>query len=72
MAVPKKKTSKSRRNIRRSHLALKPVNISFDPTTGEPKLPHHVSPSGYYKGKRAIAPVVLQGEEENLDHTENS
>ena len=27
MAVPKKKTSKSRRNMRRSHLALQKINV---------------------------------------------
>ncbi len=56
MAVPKKKTSKSRRNMRRSHDALSPVNVITDSTTGEYKLPHHVSlTDGFYKGKRVIA-----------------
>lgn len=55
MAVPKRKTSKSRRNMRRSHHALKSINLVEDPTTGELKLPHRVSPDGMYKGKQVIA-----------------
>ncbi|MFV9953886.1 MAG: 50S ribosomal protein L32 [Rickettsia endosymbiont of Haemaphysalis japonica] len=43
MAVPKKKTSKSRRNMRRSHLALGKVNVIVDSQTGEYKLQHQVS-----------------------------
>lgn len=43
MAVPKKKTSKSVRNHRRSHHALKKLNLVVDKTTGEFKLPHHIS-----------------------------
>ncbi len=52
MAVPKKKTSKSKRNQRRAHDALKAINIVFDKNTGEPKLPHHMSlVDGYYNGR---------------------
>lgn len=55
MAVPKKKTSKSRRNMRRAHHALKTINVVFDATTGEPKLPHHISLSdGYYNGRQVL------------------
>ncbi|MCX7352551.1 MAG: 50S ribosomal protein L32, partial [Proteobacteria bacterium] len=38
MAVPKKKTSQSRRNMRRSHHALTPVNVQECPNCGSPKL----------------------------------
>lgn len=55
MAVPKKKTSKSKRNQRRSHHALKSVNVAIDPITGEYKLPHHISlEDGTYKGRQVI------------------
>ncbi len=54
MAVPKKNTSKSRRNMRRSHHALKPINLVKDATTGEFKLPHHISLDGYYKGVNVL------------------
>jgi large subunit ribosomal protein L32 len=58
MAVPKKKTSKSKRNMRRSHHALVGVQVSEDATTGEVKRPHHVSPDGYYKGRRVTTDKV--------------
>ncbi len=45
MAVPKKKISKSRRNMRRAHDALKGVSGQECPKTGELKLPHHITPS---------------------------
>jgi len=55
MAVPKRKTSKSKKGMRRSHHALKPVNVVVDSTTGEYKLPHHISlVDGYYKGRQVI------------------
>ena len=57
MAVPKRKTTPSRRNMRRSHHALKLTNIVVDSKTGEPKLPHHISlTDGYYKNKRVVMP----------------
>ena len=56
MAVPKKKTSKSRRNMRRSHHALKAVSAIECPNCGEVKLPHHVCGScGYYDGREVVA-----------------
>lgn len=54
MAVPKKKTSKSRRNMRRSHHALKAINVVEDATTGELKLPHQISLDGYYNGRKVF------------------
>jgi large subunit ribosomal protein L32 len=55
MAVPKRKTSKSKRNMRRSHHALKKINIVVDPQTGEEKLPHHISlKDGMYGGKEMV------------------
>lgn len=58
MAVPKRKTSPSRRNMRRSHHALSTVNAVEDKTTGELKRPHHVSPDGYYKGRQVTTAKV--------------
>ena len=59
MAVPKSKISKSRRGMRRSHDALKPINISVDSKTGEPKLSHHISlVDGMYNGRQVLAPKV--------------
>ena len=56
MAVPKKKTSKSRRGMRRAHDALKAVNYVECPNCGAPKLPHHICAScGHYKGRQVFS-----------------
>lgn len=58
MAVPKRKTTPSKRNMRRSHHRLDKVNVVEDQTTGELKRPHHISRDGYYKGRKVTdAPV---------------
>ncbi|MCG8380622.1 MAG: 50S ribosomal protein L32 [Gammaproteobacteria bacterium] len=54
MAVQQNKKSRSRRGMRRSHDALTSATISTDPTTGESHLRHHITPDGYYKGKKVI------------------
>ncbi len=58
MAVPKRKTSKSKRDMRRSHDSLKKVNTVEDKTTGELKRPHHVSADGYYNGRQVTKAKV--------------
>jgi large subunit ribosomal protein L32 len=55
MAVPKKKTSKSKRNMRRAHDALKKINVIIDKDTGEYRLPHHIdASSGAYNNKQIV------------------
>ena len=55
MAVPKKKTSKSKKNMRRAHDSITAPSISICPQCREPKLPHRVCPHcGTYKGKEII------------------
>ena len=57
MAVPKRKTSKSRRDKRRSHHKIKSVNIIEDKKSGEFRLPHHVDlKTGFYKGRQVFDP----------------
>ncbi len=56
MAVQKDRKSRSRRDMRRSHDALSNPTLSIEPTSGETHLRHHVSPDGFYRGKRVIAP----------------
>lgn len=58
MAVPKRKTSPSRRKMRRSHQALEGTNVVEDKTTGELKRPHHVSADGYYNGRQVTKSKV--------------
>jgi large subunit ribosomal protein L32 len=55
MAVPKRKTSKSKRNKRRSHDSLSTPPVSVCPQCSAPKQPHHVCPScGTYRGRTVL------------------
>jgi large subunit ribosomal protein L32 len=56
MAVPKKKTSKARRDMRRAnHDKVTPPNLAICSRCGEPKMPHRVCTScGYYKNREVI------------------
>ena len=57
MAVPKRKTSKSRRDKRRSHIRFNSKNIIEDKKSGEYRLPHHVNlKTGFYKGRQVFEP----------------
>lgn len=58
MAVPKRKTSKSKRNMRRSHDSLGKTKVVEDKTTGELKRPHHVSADGHYNGRQVTTDKV--------------
>ena len=52
MAVPKRKTSASKRNMRRSHDSLKKLNVVLDKDSGEPRLSHKIDLStGMYRGR---------------------
>ena len=50
MAVPARRTSKSKR-LRRTHGKLIKPEISFDENLGDYRKSHHVSLKGYYGGK---------------------
>ena len=55
MAVPKRKTSASKRNMRRSHDSLKKLNVVLDKDSGEPRLSHKIDLStGMYKGREVL------------------
>ena len=55
MAVPKRRTSKAKRDKRRSHDALATPTVSTCPRCNAPKLPHRVCPScGAYKGRTVV------------------
>ena len=55
MAVPKRKTSPSKRNMRRSHDSLKKINVILDKESGEPRLSHRLDLStGTYNGKQVL------------------
>jgi large subunit ribosomal protein L32 len=55
MAVPKKRTSKSRKRKRRTHWKLKSPNLVECPECDELILSHRACPScGYYKGEKVL------------------
>jgi large subunit ribosomal protein L32 len=54
MAVQQNRKSRSRRDMRRSHDGLTPPTLSVDPTTGEKHLRHHITPDGYYRGRKVL------------------
>lgn len=55
MAVQKRKKSRAKRGTRRAHDALRPPTLSIEPTTGETHRRHHISPDGYYRGRKVIS-----------------
>ena len=55
MAVPKRKVSPSRRNMRRSHHALGTNYYIEDKDTGELRRPHHIDlKTGMYNGRQVL------------------
>ncbi len=55
MPVPKQRTSKRRRDIRRAHDALELPSLNPCPQCRQPRLPHRVCPNcGSYKGREVI------------------
>lgn len=61
MAVPKRKKSKSRRDMRRSHDQAKLPQTVACPQCNEPVLPHHICPHcGSYRGR-----VIIEKKEES-------
>jgi large subunit ribosomal protein L32 len=55
MAVPRRKTSPSRRGMRRSADALKKPTYAEDKNSGELRRPHHLDlKTGMYKGRQVL------------------
>ena len=55
MAVPKRKTTPSKRNMRRSHHRAGTQLFAEDKKSGELRRPHHIDLStGMYRGKQII------------------
>ena len=59
MAVPKKKQTPSRQNMRRSHDAISGPTLSVDQTTGETHRRHHVTKDGFYRGRQLFAVAAV-------------
>ena len=55
MAVPKRKTTVSKRNKRRSHHKISNVNVVEDKKSGEYRISHHIDlKTGFYNGKKIL------------------
>lgn len=54
MAVQQNRKTRSKRGMRRSHDALGTTALATDPTTGEVHRRHHVSPDGFYRGRKVV------------------
>ncbi len=55
MAVPKRKTTPSKRNMRRSHHSITEKNIIEDKDSGEPRISHRIDLStGMYNGRQIL------------------
>jgi len=59
MAVQQNRKTRSKRDMRRSHDALRGSTLSVDSTSGETHRRHHVTADGFYRGKKVL---------ENLDN----
>ena len=63
MAVPKRKTTPSKRNMRRSHHRAGTQLFAEDKKSGELRRPHHMDLStGMYRGKQIIVKKVKKEE----------
>ncbi len=54
MAVQQNKKTRSKRGMRRSHDALTRPQLSVDAETGETHRRHHITPNGYYRGRKVL------------------
>src|SRR4029079_15645132 len=54
MAVQQNKKSPSKRGMHRAHYALAKPGTAIEPTTGETHLRHHISPTGFYRGRKVL------------------
>lgn len=55
MAVQQNKKSPSKRGMHRAHDFQANPPTAMEPTTGEVHLRHHISPSGYYRGRKVVS-----------------
>ncbi len=63
MAVQQNRKTRSKRDMRRSHDALTKPTLSVDEVTGETHLRHHMTPDGYYRGRKVVDSETVYEEE---------
>jgi large subunit ribosomal protein L32 len=54
MAVQQNKKTPSKRGMHRSHDALTAPATAIESKTGEVHLRHHISPNGFYRGRKVL------------------
>lgn len=54
MAVQQNRTTRSKRNLRRSHHRIANPTLSEDVLSGEVHRRHHITEDGYYRGRRVV------------------
>ncbi len=54
MAVQQNKKSPSKRGMHRAHDFLTAPALAVEKGSGEVHLRHHISPNGFYKGKKVL------------------
>jgi len=54
MAVQQNKKSPSKRGMPSSHDFISKPPLAVEPSTGEIHLRHHVSPNGFYRGRKVV------------------
>ena len=54
MAVQQNKKSPSKRGMHSAHDFLSAPPLAVEATTGEVHLRHHISPNGFYRGKKVV------------------
>ena len=54
MAVQQNKKSSSKRGMHRAHDYVTSPPLGVEPVTGEVHRRHHISPTGFYRGKKVV------------------
>lgn len=54
MAVQQNKKTPSKRGMHRAHDFLVAPSLTVESTTGEVHLRHHISSSGFYRGRKVL------------------
>jgi large subunit ribosomal protein L32 len=55
MAIQQNRKTPSKRGMRRAHDALTAPTLSIEPQSGETHRRHHISPEGYYRGRKVTS-----------------
>ena len=67
MAVQKSRVSRSKKHMKWANKALTKPTLSEDTTTGEVHRRHHITPDGYYRGRKVIEIAKKNEESEGND-----